>query len=389
MTQSPEAEIAQFLRRLKYVAVALLIGWVVWLLAPILTPFVLALALAWLGDPLVDRIEATGRSRNTGVVLVFVAMVLVVTALLLVLVPMIERQITTLMAAVPQAQAWLMQTGIPWFEQKTGLEVMQWMDPDRLIEWVRSHWQQAGGFATTFMGYVSRSGFTLVTWMVNLALLPILAFYFLRDWDKLVERVASVIPRNHIGTITNLARESNDVLGAFIRGQFLVMVALGVIYAAGLSLAGLKLGLLIGLVAGLISFIPYLGATTGIVMAVVAALVQAQGIDLKLLLVGVVFTVGQLLESYVLTPRIVGDKIGLHPVAVIFAVMAGGQLFGFLGMLLALPVAAVSNVLLRYAHQRYRQSELYVGEKPAIVLDGVIDAPHIILDPYENGPDPK
>lgn len=390
MTQSPEAEIAQFLRRLKYVAVALLIGWVVWLLAPILTPFVLALALAWLGDPLVDRIEATGRSRNTGVVLVFVAMVLVITALLLVLVPMIERQITTLMAAVPQAQAWLMQTGIPWFEQKTGLEVMQWMDPDRLIEWVRSHWQQAGGFATTFMGYVSRSGFTVVTWMVNLALLPILAFYFLRDWDKLVERVASVIPRNHIGTISNLARESNDVLGAFIRGQFLVMVALGVIYAAGLSLVGLKLGLLIGLVAGLISFIPYLGATTGIVMAVVAALVQAQGIDLKLLLlVGVVFTVGQLLESYVLTPRIVGDKIGLHPVAVIFAVMAGGQLFGFLGMLLALPVAAVSNVLLRYAHQRYRQSELYVGEKPAIVLDGVIDAPHIILDPYENGPDPK
>ncbi len=124
-------------------------------------------------------------------------------------------------------------------------------------------------------------------------------------------------------------------------------------------------------------------------MAVVAALVQAQGFDLKLLiLVGVVFTVGQLLESYVLTPRIVGDKIGLHPVAVIFAVMAGGQLFGFLGMLLALPVAAVTNVLLRYAHQRYRQSELYVGEKPAIVLDGVVDAPHIII-PNDKGPDLK
>lgn len=390
MILTPEAEIAQFLRRLKYVLAALAVGWVIWLLGPILTPFVLALALAWLGDPLVDRIEATGRSRNTGVVLVFVAMILLITAALLILVPMIERQIATLVAAIPQAQQWLMQTGIPWFEQKTGLEVMQWMDPDRLIEWVRSHWQQAGGFAKTFFGYVSRSGFTMVTWVVNILLLPILAFYFLRDWDTLVERVASMIPRNHIGTITKLARESDEVLGAFIRGQFLVMIALGVVYAAGLSLVGLKLGLLIGLVAGLISFIPYLGATTGIVMAIAAALVQAQGFDLKLLiLVGVVFTVGQLLESYVLTPRIVGDKIGLHPVAVIFAVMAGGQLFGFLGMLLALPVAAVSNVLLRYAHQRYRQSDLYAGEKSAIVLDSYIDTPTIIVDTAPKAPDSK
>ncbi len=390
MILSPEAEIALFLRRLKFVAVAVMIGWVVWLLAPILMPFVLALALAWLGDPLVDRIEATGRSRNTGVILVFVAMVLVITAMMLVLVPMIERQISTLIATAPQAQAWVLQTGIPWFEQKTGLEVMQWMDPDRLMEWIRSHWQQAGGVARSFFGYVQRSGFAMVTWVVNLLLLPILAFYFLRDWDTLVERVASLIPRDKVATISTLARESDEVLGAFIRGQFLVMIALGVFYAAGMSLVGLKLGLLIGLIAGLISFIPYLGATTGLVMAVLAALVQAQGIDIKLLvLVGVVFAAGQLLESYVLTPRIVGDKIGLHPVAVIFAVMAGGQLFGFTGMLLALPMAAVSNVLLRYAHQRYRASELYAGEKSAIVLEGRAEKPTIIIDPTHKGPEPQ
>ncbi len=390
MILTPEAEIAQFLRRVKFVLLAVAIGWVVALLAPILTPFVLALALAWLGDPLVDRIEANGRSRNTGVLLVFAAMILTITAALLILVPMIERQISTLIAAVPQAQQWLMQTAIPWFEQKTGLEVMQWMDPDRLIDWVRSHWEQAGGFAKTFFGYVSRSGFAMVTWVVNILLLPILAFYFLRDWDKLIERVASMIPRNHIGTISKLARESDEVLGAFVRGQFLVMIALGVVYAAGLSLVGLKLGLLIGLIAGLISFIPYLGATTGVVLAIAAALVQSQGFDLKLLLlVGVVFTVGQLLESYVLTPRIVGDKIGLHPVAVIFAVMAGGQLFGFLGMLLALPVAAVSNVLLRYAHQRYRESDLYAGERSAIVLDAYADAPGIVVVTTPKGPEPQ
>ncbi|MGE8288973.1 MAG: AI-2E family transporter [Stenotrophomonas sp.] len=369
-TETPEAEIALFLRRLKWMVLSAFGLWVMWLLAPILTPFVVALMLGWLGDPLVDRLEARGRSRNTAVVMVFALMVLLLVLALLILVPMIERQITTLVAALPQGQAWLMGTAIPWIEAKTGLELMGWLDPDRLIDWIRSHWQQAGGVASTFFGYLSRSGFAMVAWVVNLALLPILAFYFLRDWDKLVERVASVIPRNHIETVSRLAKESDEVLGAFIRGQIAVMIALGVVYAVGLSVVGLKLGLLIGIVAGLISFIPYLGATTGVVMAVLAALVQAQGFDLKLLvLVGVVFTVGQLLESYVLTPRIVGDKIGLHPVAVIFAVMAGGQLFGFLGMLLALPAAAVINVLLRYAHERYRQSELYAGHGPTIVLD--------------------
>src|SRR5690606_7734313 len=369
MSHSAEEEIALFLRRLKWVVLGAAGLWVTWLLAPILTPFVAALMLGWLGDPLVDRLEASGRSRNTAVILVFVLMSLLIALALLILVPMIQRQITTLVAALPQGQEWLLGTAIPWLEQKSGVQIMAWLAPEKLFDWIRSHWQQAGGAATTLFGYVSRSGFAMVTWVVNLALLPILTYYFLRDWDKLVERVASLIPRNHIETVSRLARESNDVLGAFIRGQIVVMIALGVVYAAGLSLVGLNLGLLIGLVAGLISFIPYLGATTGVVLAVLAALVQAQGFDLKLLaLIGAVFTIGQLLESYVLTPRIVGDKIGLHPAAVIFAVMAGGQLFGFLGMLLALPAAAVINVLLRYAHERYRQSELYAGQQPEPVI---------------------
>ncbi len=383
MTLSPEAEIAQFLRRLKWAAVIVGVLWVIALLAPILTPFVLALLLGWLGDPLVDRLERAGRSRNMAVTLVFVLMLLLLVLALLILVPMLERQIVTFIDVLPQARDWFTGTAIPWAEQKTGLQLMAWLDPERLIEWIRGHWQQAGGVAATFFGYLSRSGFAMVTWVVNLVLLPILTFYFLRDWDILVERVAATIPRNHIATVGRLARQSNDVLGAFIRGQFLVMLALGVIYAGGLSLVGLNLGLLIGIVAGLISFIPYLGATTGILLAILAALVQSKGFDLQLMiLVGVVFTVGQLLESYVLTPRIVGDKIGLHPVAVIFAVMAGGQLFGFLGMLLALPVAAVANVLLHYLHEQYRQSELYAGDKSAILLDGSAErAPLIELSP--------
>jgi len=358
-------ETARFLRRLQW-GIAVAFGlWIVGLLAPILTPFVGSLMLAWLGDPLVDRIEKSGRSRNSAVILVFLLMSLLLTLGLLFLVPMIQRQITTLLAVLPQAQYWLWDVLIPWIEQKTDIELLAFLEAGYLFDWLSNHWRQAGGAATTVFGYVSRSGIAVLTWTVNLVLTPILTYYFLRDWDKLVQHVSTLVPRTHIHTVAKLARQSNEVLSGFIRGQIAVMIVLGMIYAVGLSLAGLNLGLLIGLIAGLISFIPYLGATTGVVMALLAALIQAQGLDWKLLsLLAVVFTVGQLLESYVLTPRFVGDRIGLHPVAVIFAVMAGGQLFGFLGMLLALPVAAVMNVLLHYVNERYQQSELYSGPMP-------------------------
>ena len=374
-------EIAKFYRRVQFAAVALGVLWLVWLLAPILTPFVVAAMLGWLGDPLVDRLQRAGRSRPVAVTLVFVLMLLVLVLAVVILVPMIERQIVTLVEALPQYRAWFVDTALPWVEARTGVQISAWLDPQRLFELVRSHWQQAGGVAATLFGYLSNSGLAFLAWIANIVLLPILTFYFLRDWDLLVERVAAMIPRDHIGTVTRLARESDEVLGAFLRGQFIVMLALGAIYAIGLSVVGLNLGLLIGIIAGLISFVPYLGAATGIVLAVLAALVQAQGFDIKLLaLVGVVFTVGQLIESYILTPRIVGDRIGLHPVAVIFAIMAGGQLFGFVGMLIALPVAAVGNVLLRFAHERYTQSRLYAGDGPKIVLEGQRAPGGIVLE---------
>ncbi|HLT45394.1 MAG TPA: AI-2E family transporter [Luteimonas sp.] len=384
MEQRPieaNADIARFLRRLQWGLVALAALWLVALLGPILTPFVFAALLGWLGDPMVDRLERAGRSRPVAVTLVFVLMVMLLVLVVLILVPMIERQVVTLVEALPEYRAWFMDTALPWVEARTGMEITGWLDPQRLFELARAHWAQAGGVATTLFGYLSSSGFAFLAWIANLVLLPILTFYFLRDWDLLVGRVAVMIPRDHIDTVARLAKESDEVLGAFLRGQFIVMLALGAIYAIGLSIVGLKLGLLIGIVAGLISFVPYLGAASGIVLAVLAALVQAQGFDLKLLLmVGAVFTVGQLIESYILTPRIVGDRIGLHPVAVIFAIMAGGQLFGFVGMLLALPVAAVGNVLLRFAHERYTQSRLYAGGQPQIVLDRQRRAGGIVPD---------
>ncbi|HEV7271490.1 AI-2E family transporter [Pseudoxanthomonas sp.] len=360
-------------RRWQWLLIALIVGWLIWLLAPVLTPFVCAALLGWLGDPWVDRLERSGRSRSTAVVLVFTLMVLLLVLALVILVPMIERQVVTVIESMPAYRDWFVDKALPWVEQRTGLELVAWLDPDRLTEWIRGHWQQAGGVAATLFGYFSRSGFAVMAWVANLVLLPILTFYFLRDWDTLVERIAALVPRDHIATVTRLALESNEVLGAFLRGQFLVMLALGAIYAIGLSVVGLKVGLLVGIIAGLISFVPYLGTATGIVLGVIAALVQSGGDWSLVALVMGVFVVGQMLEGYVLTPRIVGDRIGLHPVAVIFAIMAGGQLFGFLGMLLALPVAAIANVLLRFAHERYTQSRLYAGDRPSIVLDSYID----------------
>ncbi|MEZ0470628.1 AI-2E family transporter [Luteimonas salinilitoris] len=369
MSEPAGAAIALFLKRLQWGLVLAVIFWLLLALGPILTPFVLAALLGWLGDPLVDRIERSGRSRAVAVTLVFALMVLLLALALLILVPMIEEQVVTLIDTLPSYRDWFMLTAIPWVEQRTGVEISSWLDPQRLIELAREHWQQAGGFAATFFSYVQRSGFAFLTWIVNLVLLPILTFYFLRDWDRLVERVAALVPRNHLATVARLARESNDVLGGFLRGQFLVMLAQGAFYAVGLQAIGLRLGILVGLIAGLISFVPYLGAATGAVLMILAALVQEQGIDWQLLILGsVVFTAGQLLESYVLTPRLVGDRIGLHPVAVIFAVMAGGQLFGFVGMLLALPVAAVANVLITFAQERYRESRLYAGSATGLVI---------------------
>jgi predicted PurR-regulated permease PerM len=372
---TPLHEIARFYRRLQWTAVALLAGWLLWLLAPVLSPFVFAALLGWLGDPLVDRIEGRGLSRNIAVLLVFGAMMLALAIALVLLVPLLERQVIVLVQSLPRYRDWLVGTVVPWLEHRTGMQLMAWMDPERLIELVRSHWQQAGGMARTVLGYLSRSGFALLGVVANVVLLPVLTFFFLRDWDVFVERIAALVPRDHEAIVSRLANESSAVLGAFLRGQFLVMLILGVLYGLGLWAVGLDLGVLIGVLAGLLTFVPYLGPATVIVFGGIASLVQ-YGDWPHLLGVLAVFGVGQAIESYWLTPKLVGDRIGLHPVAVIFAVLAGGQLFGFLGMLLALPVAAVANVLLHYAVERYRASRMYQGEPPAqvVILPGDVEA---------------
>ena len=371
-SQDSLATVARFYKRMQWAAIGLGIVWLLWKLSTVLPPFAVAALLGWLGDPIVDRIEAKGVRRNTAVIAVFTAMCLLLTVILLILVPLVARQIVTLVQSWPEYQfwfrGWFNGRLAPWVLANTGFDLVTWLDTDNLLEMLREHWRRAGGVAVNLLGFVSRSGLTMLLWITNLVLIPVLAFFFLRDWDRFVERVASLIPRDHIVTVTRLAKESDEVLGGFLRGQFMVMAALGVMYGLGLWLVGIKVGVLIGIIGGLLSFVPYLGPASVVIMGTVAALVQGLGWP-GLAGVGVVFAVAQLVESYILTPKLVGERIGLHPMAVIFAVMAGGVLFGFLGMLLALPAAAVINVLLRFSVERYRTSKAYMGEHPGILLE--------------------
>ncbi|TXH65582.1 MAG: AI-2E family transporter [Lysobacteraceae bacterium] len=367
-SMNPEAveDIARFFRRLQWALLLIGVGALIWLLAPVLTPFAAAALLAWLGDPVVDRLQKRGMSRNRAVGLVFSLMLLALIALVLVLIPVIQDQVLVLARSVPDYFEWIVRTGLPWLQAKTGLNLAAWLDPDYLLEMLKRNWKGAGGIATQVLGYLTHSSFAVLGWVANLVLIPFITFFFLRDWDALIKRAADLVPRNRIAMVGQLARESDAVLGSFLRGQFMVMLAMGVFYASGLWIVGLEVGVLIGVLAGLLTFIPYIGPTTVLLGGVTAALVQF-GDWQHLVGVLVVWGLGQLLESYVLTPKLVGDRVGLSPVTVVFAVMAGGTLFGFLGMLLALPVASVANVLIRHALERYTASRFYLGEGVDIV----------------------
>ncbi len=332
-------------------------GWLIYLLAPILFPFLLAALLAYLGDPLADKLQSLRMSRTWAVIVVFSGFLLVLILALLLLVPQIEKQIVYLLSKLPDYIDAIQHRLIPWLAAQFGITEFQ-VDMNTLKQWLAENWKQAGGFAKVVLGSLSNSGLALVGFIGSLVLTPVVAFYLLRDWDHLIQRIRELVPRRMEPDVSKLAHESDLVLGAFIRGQLLVMLALGIVYSIGLWLAGLKLALLIGLLAGLVSFVPYLGFIVGVLAAGVAMVLQTNELT-GLLYVFAVFGVGQLLESVILTPMLVGDRIGLHPVAVIFAVMAGGQLFGFMGVLLALPVAAVLAVVLRHIHEGYVKSPLY------------------------------
>ena len=332
-------------------------GFLVYLLAPVLTPFLVAALLSYLGDPLADRLESRGLPRTAAVVIVFVLLLAMLALVLLLLVPAVGNEIEVLVNKLPFYLEWLQTNVGPWLQKTFGVEALL-LDSATLKSALQEHWSQFGGIAKSIVAWLSQSGMALAALLANLVLIPVVTFYLLRDWDSLIEKMHGLLPRKWEPTVVKLAKESDEVLGAFLRGQVLVMLVLAFIYSMGLWWVGLELALIIGLVAGLVSFVPYLGFIIGILLASVAAIMQFHDPSI-LLLVAAVFAIGQALEGMLLTPLLVGDKIGLHPVAVIFAVMAGGTLFGFVGVLLALPVAAIVMVMLRHMQQVYRQSDLY------------------------------
>lgn len=344
-------------QRIWALGLVLIGGWLVWLLSPILMPFVVSALFAYLGDPLVDRLEARGLKRTPAVSVVFSVLFALLALLLLLLIPRLESQLSLLMDKLPGYLEWLRANLMPRLQALLPGDATTF-DLKLVQQTLSEHWRAAGGLLTTLWSSVSGSGLAVVGWLANLVLIPVLTFYLLRDWDHLVAGVYALLPRPSAPALAGLAREADEMLGAFLRGQLLVMFALGVIYTTGLWLVGLDFALLIGMFAGIVSFVPYLGLIVGIVIAGIASVLQSQGFgDVPWVIV--VFVAGQLLEGTVLTPRLVGERIGLHPVAVIFAVMAGGQLYGFFGILLALPVASVAMVLIRHLVERYRSSGLY------------------------------
>ncbi len=330
------------------------------LLEPILMPFLVGTLLAYLGDPLADRLEARGLGRTLAVSLVFVGLSSVLIVLVLLTIPLLGRQLDLLATKIPQWLHAIQDVLIPWLQQtlnlpKDSLPITQFKTV------LTENWMSAGGLLGTLWSKVAGSSLAMMTWLANLVLIPVVTFYLLRDWDIVMAHLRDLLPRSVEPTVVQLATECDEILGAFIRGQLLVMLALGIIYSIGLKFVGLDLAFILGLIAGLASIVPYMGFIVGITVAGIAAWFQFYELPM-LLAVGVVFAIGQILEAMVLTPLLVGDRIGLHPVAVIFAIMAGGQLAGFTGVLLALPVAAVVMVLLRHAHTSYKDSKLYTAD---------------------------
>ncbi|CAM2841499.1 chloramphenicol efflux transporter CxpE [Acinetobacter celticus] len=348
------------LRRIFILAGIALILWVLYLLKPVVLPFIGAFLIAYLFSPLVDKLHKIGLPRWMSISFVFVGIGVVVTIAIWYLMPLVWKQLMYAKTSIPAGIHWVNYTFLPWLSHTFNLVPME-IDTDQISKAVMDYIQTnySADSIQSVVLKVAQSGLNFIQIGGTVVLIPIIAFYFLLDWDRMLESLRRLIPRPYEESTLKIVGECHSVLGAFVKGQFLVMFLLGVVYAVGLQLIGLEVGLIIGMIAGLASIIPYLGFGVGIIAAVIAALFQFGLEWTHLALVLVVFMIGQAIEGYILQPFLLGDKIGLSPVAVVFAVLAGAQLAGFLGMLIALPVAAIIVVLLRHAREWYEKSQLY------------------------------
>lgn len=344
-----------------WVAMAAAFLLLLWLLNDVLLPFVVGIVVAYFLDPVVVRLQRMGMSRTWATTSVTIIAVLLTVGVAMAILPPLFSQLQSLILSFPDYTVKLAARITPLIDP---IRERLNLPPLSLHELQAELTQRAGqvlAVAGTVAGKLAQGGLAVFNLLALLILTPVVTFYLLRDWERLVDAIDGALPRDHADTIRKLAHESNAAIAGYVRGQALVCISLGSIYAVGLSLVGLQFGLIIGLVAGAISFIPFVGTFVGAVMALGMALVQFPPDWMGVVKVAVVFVVGQMLEGNVLSPKLVGDRVGLHPVWIMFALLAGGALFGFVGVLIAVPVAAVAGVLARHLIGRYRDSQYYRG----------------------------
>ena len=330
------------------------------LFSSILLPFVLAALVAYLLDPIAGRLEAIGVPRGLAAILLVVALLALIIAFLLLFYPLILAQITILISSIPQyirLLGDLIQQSLLWLEENLGPEFVD----QRLRQLALNQVNTMIGWLTGAIASVVGGGVQLINVLALIVVTPIVAFYLLRDWPKIMARLESWVPRRYAPTVRAIASEIDRILSAWVRGQALVCLILALFYATALTAAGLQLGLIVGLTAGILSFIPYVGTLTGFVVGVGMAAAQF-GTWSGVAMIAAIFIFGNVVEGYVLYPRLLGERVELHAVWVIFALFAGGAVFGFLGVLLAVPVAAAIGVIVRHWLKRYLASELYRDE---------------------------
>ncbi|MBT1155107.1 AI-2E family transporter [Aminobacter anthyllidis] len=355
-----EAAAAAFRKQIRFwLITAVLFAAFLYLFSNILLPFVAGMALAYFLDPVADRLQKLGLSRVMATVVILICFIVFLTLALVVLIPVLASQMADFAAKVPgyveKLQQLVTNFDPQWLEQRFGV------DAAGLREGLNSLLSTGFGFLSTVFQSIWSSGVALFSIASLFVITPVVAFYMLLDWDRMVSVVDSWVPRDHVETVRKLATDINSATAGFVRGQGTLCLVLGVMYAVGLTLTGLNFGVLIGLFAGLISFIPYVGSMVGLVLSVGVAFVQFWPDWTMVVAVAAVFFVGQFIEGNILQPRLVGKSVGLHPVWLMFALFAFGALFGFVGLLVAVPAAAAIAVLVRFAIGRYLESPLYHG----------------------------
>ncbi|TGQ51864.1 AI-2E family transporter [Mesorhizobium sp. M1C.F.Ca.ET.193.01.1.1] len=342
-----------------WLGTAIVLALFLYVFSGILLPFVAGMALAYFLDPVADRLQRLGLSRLMATVVILIAFIVVVVLALVILVPVLATQMADFARKLPEyltrLQSLITSFDPRWLEQRFGVNA------GSLRDGLNSLLTSGFGFLSTVFTSIWSSGVALVSVVSLFVVTPVVAFYMLLDWDRMVAVVDSWVPRDYVETVRALARDINTATAGFVRGQGTLCLVLGVMYATGLTFTGLNFAILIGFFAGLISFIPYVGSLTGLVLAVGVAFVQFWPDWTMVVLVACVFFVGQFIEGNILQPRLVGKSVGLHPVWLMFALFAFGALFGFVGLLIAVPASAAIAVLVRFAIARYLESPLYKG----------------------------